>query len=615
MSDLFQSEFDPVLQQAPLNLLPISNFLGGLNIASGDTLLADNESGDMCNIDPQRAGGFCRRAPVRLHTREDLPAQICNIVQWQDEDGNAILFIMLEDGTVWATPGGAPANATPVLQPWTTPGNGDCQSIEIGFNQYFYNTQGDAVCVEDGTNPTTVPWQTIDAAPAFNTDCSGELIAVGCDENGNPNLTDEVDFVFGFPQAECMAVHADFAWAANVIDPVTGDRECNRVYRSFPLTGAASTGQVWGSQNYIDIDPGNGDCITNLLSCGPNLYVFKHNSVYIIQGWDDPTAGNLVSVQICGDAGTPSCKTAVCCECLVYFWDERRGLFRINGTQLEYMFEKLEPLIRKGCIRPDCEPAIGCCNGRIHVSVPEAPVTPEDEEAVEELPDCANTTTYVLTPETETWTKYTYGIDCYLAWCPRGEKARCLAASSVGGNFSVVEIERPGYENYGLDVFSVAAGGTGIESFWRSKWFDGGNPFSTKNWCPPHVLAQAAPPQRTDFEPPRNFDLDFTYLCDWCLDEAIGGGSVSYFENIDGDEPEPVLEVVIAGSDPTPVCPPDVVVSDRTCPVTNNKKEKKCGPDVTSKSCSMQLVITGPENKPWCVCAILLGWSEEVFRC
>lgn len=550
---------NPVTTQRELQALPLTNFLGGINLSRADSALFDNESGDMCNVDALESGGFCRRPPVRLHTREDLQAPICNIVQWQDEDGQPVLYIVLEDGTVWMTPGGAPANAIPVEQPFTV-APGDCESIEIGFNQYFFGTNQDAVCVEGGPptqggTSTVLPWQTIDGVWAFSNECDGELIALGCDEDGNPDFDDEQDFVFGFPRAECMAMHSDFAWAANVLDPVTGERHCNRVYRSFPVTGAASTGQVWGSQDYIDIDPGDGDCITNIISCGANLYVFKNNSVYAITGTNEATGSEVASVKLCGDAGTPSCKTATCCGCILYFWDSRRGLYRITeGGAVEHIFGKLEPLIRKGCIQPNCEPAIGCCNGRIFVSVPERPITPEDEEQVAAAPECANTTTYVLTPETETWVKYTYGLDCYLSWCPRAERPRCLAVSSRDGFYSVVEIERPGYELL-LDVFSEQGGTQQIEAYWRSKWFTGTNPFVKKQWCPPWMLVEST---RT------NVDIEVTYLQDWCIDESIGGGTVPFFENLAEDfEPEDgaLLEQITPDAEPTPICPPNVVVA------------------------------------------------------
>ena len=609
----------PVTSQRQLSLLPITNFLGGLNLSVNDAQLADNESGDLCNIDVTTSG-LCRRHPVRLHTRQDLPAQICNMSQWQDEDGNPSLYLVLTDGTVWSVEGGAPSTATPVLEPITIANPEQCEMIQIGFTQYFYGNDNDAIAVEGGPpsqggTVSTVPWQTIDGVPAFDNGCEGRLIAVGCDEGGNPDFTDEKEFELGFPQARCMAIHADFAWAANVTDPDTGEVHCNRVYRSFPLTGQASTGQAWESGGYIDIDPGDGDCITNLLPCGPNLYVFKHNSVYLIQGWDDPSADNLVSVQICGDAGTPTCKTAVCCGCLVYFWDESRGLYRINGTNLEHVFRKLEPLIQQGCIRRNCEPAIGCCNGRIFLSVPEFPVTLEEEEMVQETPPCTNNTTYVLTPETETWTKYTYGMDCYMSWRPRAEKPRCLAASSRGGNFSVVEIERPGYQNYGLDVFSDTADAEFIESFWRSRWFDAGNMWSTKQWCAPQFVAQAAPPQRTSFEPPRDFEIQTTYLSDWCPEVSIGGGMVPFFQELEREAPEPELELVYPGGEVQQVCPEPITLSDSSCPISNNKKQKQCGPTVTDTSCSMQLLVTGPGNKPWCICGILIAFTEEPFSC
>jgi len=605
---------EPVTSQRPISRLPIANFLGGLNLARADAQLFDNESGDMCNVDAGLSGGFCRRHPVRLHTREDLDAQIVSLGQWQDVDGNAILYMILEDGTVWYTEGGAPADATPTQASWDAPSS---EMIQIGFTQYFYGTDQDAVAVEGGPTGTvgTLPWQTIDALPALSPECDGTLIAVGCDDSGNPNFDDERELVRGFPRAECITVHSDFAWAANVVDPDTGERHCSRIYRSFPLIDSNIDGSVWGSSEYIDVDPFNGDCITALVSCGPNLYVFKTNSVYVIQGWDDATGGSITPVQICADAGTISCSTAVCCDCFVYFWDRNAGLMRINGTQVETVFSKLFPLIQKGCIRPDGMPALGCCNGRIHVSVPEFAVTPEDEEQVAQLPASANTTTYVLTPETETWVKYTYGIDRYLPWKPRSEKPRCLAASSVGGNFSVVEIERPGYENYGLDVFSVAGGGTPIESFWRSKWFDGGSPFSRKDWGRVYILAQASPPERTSFEPTRDFDLEVTYLGDWNIGQSIGFGTIGFFDDLADDSVSvDDLEIVELGGEATLVCPPEAVVSDATCPITNSRKEKQCGPEPTAKACSFQIVIKGPVNKPWCVCALLLSLSEEPLR-
>lgn len=594
---------EPVTGQRPLSVLPLQNFLGGINLARGDTQLFDNESGDLCNIDILEAGGFCRRSPVRAHTREDLPSEICDVALFQSEDGEPVMYIVLVDGTVWTVEGTAVADATPVLTGITVPT--DCQSIQIGFNQYFYGPGSDATVVTPEGDSSTVPWQTIDAVAGFSTDCKGDLIALGCDDEGGET---EIDFVFGFPQAECMAIHADFAWAANVVDPNDPTvRHCNRVYRSFPLTGDNATGQVWSSSEYIDIDQGDGDCITNIISCGPNLYVFKNNSVYIIQGWDAAAGDQIVSVKLCGDAGTPSCRTAVCCNCELYFWDAARGLYRINGTQVEWVFEKLWPLLRDGCIRR-CEPAIGCCNGRIFVSVSERPVVPEDEEAFDLEPDCTNNTTYVLSPETETWVKHTYGVVCYVDFRPRTGIARCLAVSSRNGVFSMIEIERPGAKAL-LDRFNVAGGEENIVSYWRSKWFDGGNPFTEKEWCRPQILAQST---NVDWE------LDIKYLGDWCLDNVTGAQVIPFFQELAEDfEPdEPQFEIPYPGAEPVEVCPPstDTGVTDRTCPISNFKKEKRDGPAIDD-SCSVQMLVTGPPDKDWCVCALLLAYTESELCC
>ena len=603
----------------PINTLRLSNFLGGLNLNRGDNALLDNESGDLCNVDILGTSGLCRRHPVRVHTREDLPSQITGLAQWQDEEGNPVLYMILENGEVYGTQSDRPNQAVPIRQPLTVAPGGITQAIEIGFNQYFYSDEADAQCVEGGIasgggTVTEVPWASVDAVPGFDTDCTGELIAVGCNDEGFADLTDEQDFVFGFPRARAMAVHADFAWAANTVED--GVRHCNRLRRSFPLTGAAETGQVWGSQEYIDIDQGDGDCINALVSCGPNLYVIKSRSIYIIQGWDEPTGGQIRSVQICADAGTMSPNTAVCCNCDLYFWDQARGLFRARGTEVAHVFSKLEDLVRLGCIRPDCEPAIGCCNGRIFVSVPEFPVTPEDEDAAQALPDdCSNTTTYVMTPlgDTESWVKHTHGFDAYLNWRPRNSIPRCLASSSVNGNFAVNEIERPGFENFPTDVFNRADGATEYESFWRSAWFTGNNPFANKRWGRPHVLAQSAPVQTLSGVQDRQFDLDIAYLADWCIESQIGGGVLSFFEEQESTS-KPVMEVTTIDGAPERICPPEAEVSDATCPITNLKKELQCAPEVVDSARAMQVIITGPSNAPWCVCEILLGFTQEQFN-
>lgn len=568
-----------------LTALPLIDFTGGLNLSNDLGTILDTEATEACNVDFQRGGGFCQRDPM-LAIGDELPSPVCNMgfaenydpFLDEDEQPRSIVYTMLENGEVWGLiyqPDGSTVTTGPIPSIET---DAECpRHIQINFRQYFYSEQACASCV-DGLNGQVLPWET--SPDYIEPDVANGVLGA----NG----------VTGFPKASYMTVHGGFAWAAGVVDPETGEYNCNRVWRSWPLIDGEGE-QNWGENDWVDIDPGfDGDCITGIVSCGSELYVFKSHSIYRIDGYSE---NNLTVTPICGDIGAANCDAIICCNCRTWFWDSRSGLNVLTSEGVTRAFGKLDRLLDDeiiDCGLPDL-PRVGCCGDKIMVSLPSSGSTEND-------------VTYVLDQTTGAWTKYDVGFRAFYDVCPQNFKGTSLGATNKCNH--LVEICKQSEEC--LDDWGCSK--SAINTRVASGWYNAGNPWSNKQWCTPELVVECSTKTdqtmvvraqvdyltdtdagviEVDLSDPRDltpFTLDQSRLATTRMEQLVPGGPLT----------------------PTGCKRP----SPRLGKLEEERiKKKACGPVLKNcNACVMRLVFEGPPGD-WCVCGVMILYREEPITC
>lgn len=107
------------------------------------------------------------------------------------------------------------------------------------------------------------------------------------------------------------ATYPSRIWYSNIYDPLTWDT----------------------ANNYIDVNPDDGDSITGIKSYGGVLYVFKKNHAYMIQGNTfNPTTGNYSRQSMQQLPGCESHNSIVVGSDGNMYWYSNQGVVQYNGS-------------------------------------------------------------------------------------------------------------------------------------------------------------------------------------------------------------------------------------------------------------------------------------------
>lgn len=250
-----------------VELIPMTNFTGGLNLRSDAFQLRGAESPDMLNVDLDPRGGFGQRDGVGV-VGSGLNNPPKNI--WTYSNGGGVDQVVVQDGSLCQyTTGGAFTDcAIPVA---TT--NGTMHTASFRDPNAAVGAQTSALYIQRNGEQAPVRWDGTTAtglvAPAYNEPYASP-------DQGN------------MPWAKCIAAHSGYMWVANTNEgatPAPTDAYKNRVRFSHP-----NQPEDWRSLDYIDVEIGvEGDEITALVPFMDRLLVFKNNSVHAIYGYDPST--------------------------------------------------------------------------------------------------------------------------------------------------------------------------------------------------------------------------------------------------------------------------------------------------------------------------------------
>jgi hypothetical protein len=277
------------------------------------------------------------------------------------------------------------------------------------------------------------------------------------------------------PKARVVAAWRDCVWVADVTETV-GGRNVNRVRFSWP-----GTPEMWGTDNYLDIDPGrDGDGITALMPHGDRLLVFKKNSTYAIVG----SEGIFEYVSVSPAAGAVARGAVARDSNITYAFDSEYGLWAVgpSGAPNTKLFHPFQSILREKAVAPTTT-TVARVRNRIWVGLVDV---------------LGHRSSLVLDTLTGVWTQADY---------------RTTEAFEVAANGSVNDtwwgiVESPSFQAtpYGasqfwaspwvaqladLEVGNVDAKGSmsvPIQAEFRSGWMDGGEQAAQKNFKRTHVV-------------------------------------------------------------------------------------------------------------------------------
>lgn len=325
----------------------IRDFTGGINFRADQFQLAPNESPSIINmeIDP-RGGVFTRAGYIKKHSNAVSGNwKPKGLFSFNDGTTPRIMlttgFDSPTDGRVYKSTGGD----------FTTLDSGASTPLNVkSTNGASMTTWEDTLYIALGKDATQmVKW------------VSGATYATALTASG-PTWQQYTLPVGGYmPRAEITVAHANKLFVANTYE--NGTAYPNRLRWSHE-----SRPEDWFVDDYIDIIAG-GEGIRGLQIVEGQLLIFKPKAVYLLMGYD---ADSFQLVEVSTIVGIDAPQQAAFGDGGIYFFDYPKGLFFYDRNGLQYIFERLNPIIINNQVNSDVLDAItvSFVNDRLWLSMP-----------------------------------------------------------------------------------------------------------------------------------------------------------------------------------------------------------------------------------------------------
>lgn len=466
----------------PNRLEPINvvDFTGGLNLRRSEFQLADNESPDLLNVDIDPRGGFATRKGWQRWNIDD--AVDVTTVQWEPRNAYAVshangrqdTYIANSDKKIYYSEpdavfhrlGTVAANGVPHGADFATWGT----DVYLALGMFTQSARASITHTVTTLTPET--WSEVDA-PIANT----------------------------MPRAEYVEAHAGYLFIA-----VTQEASVN--YYSRVRFSHPGYPDRWRQSDYIDIDAGGGR-ITNLMSFQDHLLIFKTNSVWALYGYDE-SSWQLVKVSTAlGCPGPQGCTRS---ETAVYFFSsaDRGGIYGYNGQQPLYLSDRLRPAFEE--ILNSDNVFVSWAGRRLWVSVPWVKNVGSTVDP---------STTFVLdldVGQSGAWTMYRSSLGSLGPVLDGG--ADINGSNPVGALWSdelavlvILDYIDGAYDlllrettlatsagdsivtTSGLEIRVTGEGTVGDEfdTYYRTRWLNGGWPDRKKSWRRPTFICRQVP--------------------------------------------------------------------------------------------------------------------------
>lgn len=463
-----------------LEPIDLTDFTGGWNTRRDQFTLADNESPDMLNVEVDPRGGFYTRKGWRRWTDDELgtytPGTVwspMNAASHTYATGDQVMFLV-ESNAIYAITSPSINAVLPEVTAEAQPHGADFVSwgddvyIACGVSQpsVRYNADGTVTTLTGGT------WSEVDA-PTGNT----------------------------MPQAEYTETHAGYVFVAATFED--GATQYSRVRWSHP-----NRPDAWRQLDYIDINA-EGGRITAIVSFLDHLLIFKSNSVWALYGYDE-SSWQLTCIS--SSIGCPSIAAVGWSETEVYFFSSSNlgGIYAYNGNQPVYLSDKTSTVFEQ--VRLFDQVCVSWAARRLYVSVPWHALRGPQENP---------TSLLVFDPNIGdgAWLQYrceSGAVTCVIQGSDIRAKAP-VAAFWSDQTATLVQIDAiddaydeilqigslavmpdDGYLVTDIDAEILTAGvppHQWFESYYRTRWLNGGWPDRRKSWRRPTFICRGVPRQ------------------------------------------------------------------------------------------------------------------------
>lgn len=427
-----------------INLFPVKDFTGGLNLRAAPLQLGDNESPEMLNVDIDPRGGIRMRKCCTTMNTTPVGGLASRLVSmWEFANSSGVEQVMVSRYAAMYYSTGTDFTAIPV---GARVGTGKHRATTFKDNCYIQNGW-DPVAKWDGATVSVMA----DPAPAS---WNNDYAVVGVNK---------------MVASHYIATHMGMVFVANTRENSTAYP--NRVRFSHP-----NQPESWREIDYIDIDTGHdGDVITGIVPFGGRLFVFKNHSIHAIHGYSPET---FQVVEISGNVGATSQEAIAVSPQGIYFFSWPGGVYALGGQgQPVWLWERLHPLIEDGGLEESMQEdfTVGWLNKRLWVCV---------ATAGEDL-----NRQYVYDPTLQKqggWVKYDFPLGQIMEWNPLSEAPTFLGIGLGDADGRVLQLEIEADNDTYDNVTAVP-----VATTYTSRWYDLDAPAVKKRWKSPEFVFNA----------------------------------------------------------------------------------------------------------------------------
>ena len=424
-----------------VQLLALRDFTGGLNYLTDPYQLRPSESPEALNVDMLPAGGVKRRQAVRTLNAVALSSVPTNLFAYYSQSQ---IVAQVGQTIAYGTASGSFTAVSQAAAPFDVAFTGVMRAAAMGR---LTGSVGDNLYLTRGTN-LAVRWNG-SAATALLDACGAYNDNIGAAAGGK------------FPRASYVTQWNGFMVAASTLEGTTAFK--SRVRWSHP-----GEPEDWRTNDYVDVNPGDGDEIVGIAPFGERLLIFKHHSVYVMAGYSPET---FQVTQVSSNVGAVSQEAIASSPLGVAFFDEGRGVFLYDGSGVQWAWDRMQPKLADNSIPTAYRSRIvlGWHGARLLCSVPWETST-------------TNARTFVMDTRVGrgSWTAYAYGVGSLMDFHANGVSHMDLATSPTTGYILNLRA------GTGLDNFG--SGDAGFKSYFRTSWIDAGATGVRKRWRRPRFI-------------------------------------------------------------------------------------------------------------------------------
>jgi hypothetical protein len=290
------------------------DFSGGLNTQGGVYLAADNQCREALNVHTSLTGDIEKRNGFVTLSGSTLTGSPIN--------GTGVHTLFPANTSTKSLLGVATTSSTDTIFKMTTAGVASALKTGLAANTRWWFAQSEV----NGS-----------AGPIFG--LNGTDTPVRWD--GSAGSTSEWKASTGeVPKgAKYLTAFSERLWAA----------EGSRVWYS-GITGSTPDPLNWDSENYVDLEPNDGQVITGIGVVGNYLMVFKARKTYAI--YDAVTAANR---QISNQVGCVAPRSIVQTPAGLFFLSEDQGVCSTDGVKVSPFSDTIKPTLDEVAASPSTQ--------------------------------------------------------------------------------------------------------------------------------------------------------------------------------------------------------------------------------------------------------------------